>query len=307
MPDVTLATSRLPATPRPAGFAVYYQNHSAPLPPPHSSQHSIWIGPALEGVVEMIPGDRSPQNPVWLERFPLQDVHLDWLHQVLRDQGAFSGEWQTRRDVPVGGGSEQLTITADGRNITIPAFVTEDRVSAAMVMFAATKALVPPAIWQRLTAAQAAYIAQATAWRNGPGPIPDPHFPLSDDAIFDPIAIVMAAILGGPIAGSTLVALNFKRLHVPGPAAMITLAGGLVATVILVLLPTSRGMSLGLAAVAAGVLAALVDRFQGSMIAMHRGRGGRIASRWTAVGIALIFMVVQVVVIFLLANAGILS
>jgi hypothetical protein len=121
------------------------------------------------------------------------------------------------------------------------------------------------------------------------------------------MAMVMAAILGGPIAGSTLVALNFRRLHVPGPEAMITLAAGLVATVILVLLPTSRGMSLGLSAAAAGILAALVDRFQGSMITMHRERGGRMASRWAAVGIALILAVAQLAAIYLLIVAGILN
>jgi hypothetical protein len=237
----------------------------------------------------------------------LQDAHLDWLHQVLQDQGAFSGEWKTRRDVPVGGGSEQLTVTTSGWTVTIPAFVTEDRDTAARAIFAATRALVPPVIWERLTATQAAYVAQATAWQRGPGPIPDPHFPLSDDAIFDPIAIVIAAILGGPIAGTTLVALNFRRFQVPGPAAMIALAGGLVATAILVLLPTSRAMSLGLAAAAAAIIAALVDRFQGSMITLHRERGGRMASRWAAAGIALILMVVQLAVIFLLVTAGVLG
>lgn len=161
MPDVTMATSPQPASSCPVDFAVYYQNHSAPLPPPHSSQHSIWIGPGLEGVVEMIPGDRSPGIPVWLERFPLQGAHLVWLHQVLRDQGAFSGDWQARRDVPIGGGSEQLTVTADGRQITIPAFVTEDRDTAARAIFAATRALVPPAIWERLAATRAAFVARA--------------------------------------------------------------------------------------------------------------------------------------------------
>jgi hypothetical protein len=150
-----------PAT-RPADFAVYHAEFSAPLPPPHSWQRCLWIGPGLEGVVEMIPGDRSPGNPVWQERFPLQEAHLDWLHQVLRDQGAFGGEWQASRDVRVGGGGAQLTVTANGRHTTIPPFVSEDRDRAQSVIVTATRALVPPAIWERLTAAHAAYKAKYT-------------------------------------------------------------------------------------------------------------------------------------------------
>ena len=307
VPDQPKARNLTPASARPPDFAVYYQNHSAPLPPPPSWQQSIWIGPGLEGVVEMIPGDRSPLNPVWQERFPLQDTHLDWLHQVLRDKGAFREEWQTRRDVPIGAGSEQLTVTADGRNVTIPAFVQDDRDRAARAMFAATTALVPPAILERLTATRTAYVAQARARLDGPGPIPDPHFPLTNDAIFDPIAVVIAAFLGGPIAGSALIALNFRRLHDPGPAALIAVAGGLVATVILILLPVSRGISLGLSTAVAAALGALVGKFQGGLIEAHRGRGGRVGSRWAEVGIGLIFIVVQFGVVYLLVNAGILG
>lgn len=163
VPDQPNTPKLAQAAARPADFAVYHEEFSAPLPPPHSWQRCLWIGPGLEGVVEMIPGDRSPRNPVWQERFALQDAHLDWLHQVLRDQGAFGGEWQASRDVPIGGGGEQLTVTTGGRHITIPAFVSEDRGRAASVMFTATRALVPPAIWERLTAAQAAYKARYTA------------------------------------------------------------------------------------------------------------------------------------------------
>jgi hypothetical protein len=100
---------------------------------------------------------------VWQERFPLQDAHLDWLLQVLRDQGALSGECQTSHDIPIGSGSEQLTDTVDGRHITIPAFVSESRGRVASVMFTAARALVPPPMWERLTAAQVAYIAKYAA------------------------------------------------------------------------------------------------------------------------------------------------
>jgi hypothetical protein len=163
VPDQPNTREDTQAAARPADFAVYYENYSAPLPPPHSWQQCVWIGPRLEGVVEMIPGDRSPRNPVWQERFPLQEAHLDWLYRVLRDQEAFRGEWQASRDVPIGGGSEQLAVTAGGRHIAIPAFVAEDRGRAASVMFAATRALVPPAIWERLAAAHTAYKAQYNA------------------------------------------------------------------------------------------------------------------------------------------------
>lgn len=108
----------------------------------------------------MIPGDRSPSNPVWTERFPLDVAHLDWLHQALRDRGAFDREWLPSRDVSIGGGSAELTIVAGGRQVNIPPYVAEDRRAGAAAMFAAARALIPADAWQRLTAKRAAYVAK---------------------------------------------------------------------------------------------------------------------------------------------------
>jgi hypothetical protein len=160
IPDRPKLRDRPPAAERPADFAVYYEDYSAPLPPPHSWQHHLWIGPGPEAVVEVIPGDRSPGNPVWTERFQLDGAHLDWLHGVLRDQGAFDREWSPSRDISVGGGSAALTIVAGGRQVNIPPYVAADRRAGAAAMFAAARALIPPDAWERLTARRAAHVAK---------------------------------------------------------------------------------------------------------------------------------------------------
>lgn len=287
-------------TARPADFSVQYQNYTAPLPPPHYSEHTIWIGPGPEGVVQMGTGDPAA---AWTERFPLFDSHLDWLYQVMTDQGVLQGEWRSRTDVPVGSGAERATVVADGKSIAIPAFVTPDRDAAARAVFGAIRALVPQGTWDSLAARRAQHAAQ---FNRGPqaGAVPGTFAP-TGEALFDAPSVAIAAFLGSPVAGGTIMAINFSRTG-QSQQALIAVAGTLALTVAMVLLQTPKVISLAVSLGVAFALSTVAERLQGPAIAAHRQRGGRIVSRWAAAGIGVVFFALLFGAIYLAIQQGIL-
>jgi hypothetical protein len=148
---------------RPDDFSVQYHWQEGSLPPPYHYEYTIRINATGEGQVEMIPDYPSEQVPVWTEPFTVSQADLDKLFQTMADQGVFTRAWRAQDSPPVGGSSEWLTVTANGREIEIPAYVLASQASAAAEVYSATKALAPQAVWDKLTAQREEYVQEHTS------------------------------------------------------------------------------------------------------------------------------------------------
>jgi hypothetical protein len=117
--------------------------------------------------------------------------------------------------------------------------------------------------------------------------------------LFDPTSVLIAAILGSPVAGVALMALNWRRLG-QGKKALAAFFLGVAATV----LASALGYFLpSTGSIAIGVVIALATKgaaqyWQGAALAQHEARGGQLSSRWAATGIGLAFLAIFCVIIF---------
>ncbi|MGC1871417.1 MAG: hypothetical protein WA700_10710 [Acidobacteriaceae bacterium] len=123
---------------------------------------------------------------------------------------------------------------------------------------------------------------------------PTPPFTL-----FDSNSVGLATLIGGPVAGSFLMALNYRRLGLMDKA-FVALVIGLIVTAVAVLigwnLPASAKFPLALALLFA--TQRLARFLQGPAIQQHVEHGGRLASRWTAFASGLSFMAVLFCIAF---------
>jgi len=145
---------------RPADFSIQYEWAEGSLPPPYHYEYIIRIKPAGEGQVEMIPDYPGDQIPVWIEPFTVSQANLDRLFQFMSDHGMFTQDWRAQYHPPVGGSSERLAVTAVGQTIYVPAYVAANQASAAKEIYAAIKALVPQAVWDKLNTQHEQYIRE---------------------------------------------------------------------------------------------------------------------------------------------------
>ncbi|MGC1782299.1 MAG: hypothetical protein WA708_07265 [Acidobacteriaceae bacterium] len=117
--------------------------------------------------------------------------------------------------------------------------------------------------------------------------------------LFDARSVGLATLFGGPVAGTFLMALNYRRLGMKG-AAIIALLIGIVVTALAVMigwnLPKSVTFPLALALFFGTQRLAL--SLQGATVKYHLEHGGRLASRWTAFGSGVGFMAVLFAVAF---------
>ena len=111
-------------------------------------------------------------------------------------------------------------------------------------------------------------------------------------SLFDHRAVGVATFFGSPLAGSILMALNYRRIGIAGAAARILVAG-IVLTGLLVALgravPSGASTILGPAVLAGVVYGA--KALQGDFVEQHTRSGGRLVSRWAAFGIGLAVLV----------------
>jgi len=124
-----------------------------------------------------------------------------------------------------------------------------------------------------------------------------PAVPAPSYSLFDYQGVGLATFFGTPLAGSILMALNYRRLGNARAAAKM-IGGGIVITALSMILghavPSSMAMPL-----AVGVMLAMVNgakALQGPLVEEHARLGGKLVSRWAAFGIG-----VAVLVPFLLA------
>jgi hypothetical protein len=123
-------------------------------------------------------------------------------------------------------------------------------------------------------------------------------------ALYPPNAATLATFLGGPIAGTVVLAKNYYRLGRPS-AGRQALLWGVLATAALIglgfaLAGRSPGMLLALVPVV--VVAQLAKTLQGEAFERHKQAGGPVASMWKAAGIGLVtlagvFAVIAVAVV----------
>ena len=97
--------------------------------------------------------------------------------------------------------------------------------------------------------------------------------------LFDPKSVLIAAILGSPVAGVALMAMNYRRLGEPkkGTATFfIGLVVTVLASVIGYFLPSTGSIAVGVSLAVATRGAA--QYWQGAALAQHEARGGQLSS-----------------------------
>lgn len=144
---------------RPADFTVRYAWQEGSLPPPYHYSYTVSIAADGAGLVEYIPDYSFSDPPKWVETFTVTTDQLDALYTTLRSLDVFSTPWSETDDIPVGGSSSTLEVTASGTTYTVPAFPARAEADADAAK-SAVSAMVPGEIWARLTAQRDQYVLE---------------------------------------------------------------------------------------------------------------------------------------------------
>ncbi len=129
-----------------------------------------------------------------------------------------------------------------------------------------------------------------------------------DTALFTPNAVLGAAILGGPLGGAFLIALNYRRMSRPRSAVWAVVWGIIVLGIAMALgrfVPES--WAFGASFLLAFAMKTVAQSLQGRLVSAHLERGGRSGSGWTALAVGLAGLVVSgipLVATYLLAGAN---
>ena len=111
--------------------------------------------------------------------------------------------------------------------------------------------------------------------------------------LFDSVSVLLATLLGSPVAGTILMAVNYRRLG-KGGAAAAAIAAGVAATALAIIFGNMIPTALS-TVVAIGLLLttkSCAQVLQGPALAEHVSRGGKLGSRWVAAGIGVAFLAV---------------
>jgi hypothetical protein len=134
-------------------------------------------------------------------------------------------------------------------------------------------------------------MSENSVFSNASFPDAQANFPLEyapEYSLYDSTSIGLATFFGSPVAGTGLMALNYRRLGQPRKA-LLTFAVGLAATALVIAFGT-RIPSYGTGAFAIALVVATKNaaRFlQGDAIDQHIVRGGPLGSRWVASGLSI--------------------
>lgn len=146
--------------PAPDDLLIAYEWREGSLPPPYHYAYSIRLGADGAGEVTMTPDYPGEGVPVWSEPFSVERADLDRLYATMVERGLLSERWRAQDMPPVGGSSEDLTVVAGGRTITIPAFPVANQSERAEAIYAALRGVVPASLFADLEARRAAYVAE---------------------------------------------------------------------------------------------------------------------------------------------------
>ena len=110
--------------------------------------------------------------------------------------------------------------------------------------------------------------------------------------LYDVGAVFLAAFLGSPLAGTVLIASNYRKLG-QGGNGILALILGAAASAGLVLMGLRTTAGPGVASIVLFVCTGLAAReLQGNAIKTHVAWGGQLFSKWRAVGVAIVTVVV---------------
>jgi hypothetical protein len=124
-------------------------------------------------------------------------------------------------------------------------------------------------------------------------------------SLFDYRSVAIATFFGTPLAGTIIMAHNYRRIGKGGAAAAAVIVG-LVVTALLLFLSFTvqsdaiRALPIGLLL---GTMSA-AKSLQGPFVDEHARFGGKIASRWAAFGIGLVILVPILLIIVGEVNSG---
>jgi hypothetical protein len=145
---------------RPQDLTVDYQWREGSLPPPYHYEYTLSIAAEGQGEIVLTPDYPRTDVPEWTEEFQVSAKQLDDLYQVLVDNGLFTQTWRQQDSPPVGGSSQELIVTADGKRFTVEDYVVADQQAAAQSMYDAVHALAPQEVWDRLDAKREQYMQE---------------------------------------------------------------------------------------------------------------------------------------------------
>ncbi len=118
--------------------------------------------------------------------------------------------------------------------------------------------------------------------------------------LFDANAVGLATLLGSPVAGTSLMAVNYRRLGQAGKALTAVIVGiAVTGLVILLTWNIPRGVTFPIALALVFAIKRSAQSLQGSALQKHTQEGGRLGSRWTAFKLGTGFLVGLVALVFL--------
>lgn len=140
----------------PEDFLLVYDWCEGSLPPPHHYEYRIRVQANGRGQIRMTPDYPGKGVPEWRESFQAKPEQLEKLHRKFGEDGVYSGEWKAPKpeQVPIGGASEWMTVTADGKKTRIPAYANG---LDAETVYGPVRKLVPKAVWKKLNDRRESY------------------------------------------------------------------------------------------------------------------------------------------------------
>jgi hypothetical protein len=145
---------------RPDDFGVQYEWHEGSLPPPYHYEYTIIIKPSGQSKIVLSPDYPSVTTPKWTEFFKVKEQGLNDLYQMMVENGLFTRKWQQLDAAPVGGSSQTLVVTAQGKQIKVEDYLVSEQEVSAKAIYAAVHALVPKDIWERLQTRRQQYMQE---------------------------------------------------------------------------------------------------------------------------------------------------
>lgn len=145
---------------RPDDFSVFYEWQEGSLPPPYHYEYQISLQSSGQGKITMIPDYPSTGVPVLTETFAIQTNSLDELYRLIITQCVLVTDWQTLSHPLVGGPLESMQVTAHGKQIKVPVSLIPQQATLVKKIYSAVTALVPKAIWKKLSTLRAQYVRE---------------------------------------------------------------------------------------------------------------------------------------------------
>lgn len=128
--------------------------------------------------------------------------------------------------------------------------------------------------------------------------------------LFDTTSMGIAAFFGSPVAGTALMAINYRRLGRPRQA-VLTFAAGITGTAAAVSISEFLGSPSYMGTVGAVTLFTITYQIaktlQGPAIERHIQQGGKLSSRWAALGLSILVSAALFTVVFSGALAYLVS